>query len=222
MELLLHLLNQRRLDVSFVSLSTITDSFLAQVRESDIDPGDLGDFLSLASQLVLLKSRLLLPSSDVAKPDDHTDDDRELVRRIQEYQAFKETARFLAEQLHQQLAWYSRPAIVSTERAPADPFEGIDLDQLRALACGVATLRSTAITPARDVFLTWPSLSECVDVLDARLVAGQGVSFAALVSATPAAEVVVGMFLAVLHLWKQARIDVAQEAPFADLNIRSC
>ena len=94
LDLLLHLVKEHRLDLFDVPLARITESYLRALqalRELDIDVA--GEFLHMAAQLVLMKSRLLLPRTEVAedaRPEEAGGDPRaELVRRLLEYQKYK-------------------------------------------------------------------------------------------------------------------------------------
>src|SRR5512138_885501 len=94
LDLILHLVKEHEVDVFDIPIAKITESYLATLellRELDIDVA--GEFLHMAAQLALLKSRLLLPRTEVAEdaaPEDAGVDPRaELVRRLLEYQKYK-------------------------------------------------------------------------------------------------------------------------------------
>jgi segregation and condensation protein A len=94
LDLLLHLVREHRVDLFDIPMARITDSYLQALqalRELDIDLA--GEFLHMAAQLMLMKSRLLLPRTEVgedAAPEEAGGDPRaELVRRLLEYQKYK-------------------------------------------------------------------------------------------------------------------------------------
>jgi segregation and condensation protein A len=95
LDLILHLVKEHEVDLFDIPIARITESYLATLeamRELDIDVA--GEFLHMASQLVLMKSKLLLPRTEVAEDapaaDDAGVDPRvELVRRLLEYQKYK-------------------------------------------------------------------------------------------------------------------------------------
>src|SRR5512136_2998500 len=95
LDLILHLVKEHEVDLFDIPIARITESYLATLealRELDIDLA--GEFLHMASQLVLMKSKLLLPRTEVAEDapgaDDAGVDPRaELVRRLLEYQKYK-------------------------------------------------------------------------------------------------------------------------------------
>src|SRR5512138_1062658 len=95
LDLILHLVKEHEVDLFDIPIAKITESYLATLealRELDIDLA--GEFLHMASQLVLMKSKLLLPRTEVAEdaPADEAagvDPRAELVRRLLEYQKYK-------------------------------------------------------------------------------------------------------------------------------------
>jgi segregation and condensation protein A len=94
LDLILHLVKEHEVDLFDIPIAKITESYLATLealRELDIDVA--GEFLNMAAQLILMKSRLLLPRTEVAEdapPEDAGVDPRaELVRRLLEYQKYK-------------------------------------------------------------------------------------------------------------------------------------
>jgi segregation and condensation protein A len=94
-DLLLHLVKEHEVEIFDIPIAKITESYLetlAALRELDIDVA--GEFLHMAAQLMLMKSRLLLPRTEVAEDaptaeDQGVDPRAELVRRLLEYQKYK-------------------------------------------------------------------------------------------------------------------------------------
>jgi segregation and condensation protein A len=95
LDLILHLVKEHEVDLFDIPIARITESYLATLealRELDIDVA--GEFLQMAAQLVLMKSKLLLPRTEVAEDpagaeDAGVDPRAELVRRLLEYQKYK-------------------------------------------------------------------------------------------------------------------------------------
>ena len=95
LDLILHLVKEHEVDLFDIPIAKITESYLATLqalRELDIDVA--GEFLHMAAQLALMKSKLLLPRTEVAEdaagPEDAGVDPRaELVRRLLEFQKYK-------------------------------------------------------------------------------------------------------------------------------------
>ena len=96
---LLQLIESRQLDVLTVPLAELADGYIAHLATSPIDPAQLAEFVAIAAQLILLKSRGLLPGEMPAGPPDagQEPDEEELRRRLLEYRALRDVARALGE-----------------------------------------------------------------------------------------------------------------------------
>ena len=97
LDLLLHLVKEHQVDIFDIPIARITETYLAALKamqELDIDVA--GEFLHMAAQLMLVKSKLLLPRTEVAEdadPAEEQGDPRaELVRRLLEYQKYRAAA----------------------------------------------------------------------------------------------------------------------------------
>jgi segregation and condensation protein A len=129
LDLLLHLVKEHRVDILDIPLARITESYLAALeamRELDIDLA--GEFLHMASQLLLIKSKLLLPRTEVAEDDQAeepaSDPRAELVRRLLEYQKYKAVAEELARRDILYRDVFVRQARAERPRPPEGP-EGL-------------------------------------------------------------------------------------------------
>ena len=95
---LLHLIESRQLDVLSVPLAELADAYVAHLAANPIDPGQLAEFVAVAAQLILLKSRSLLPGEMAPSlPDADEPDEEELRQRLLEYRALRDVARALGE-----------------------------------------------------------------------------------------------------------------------------
>lgn len=96
---LLHLIESRQLDVLTVPLADLADGYVAHLATHPIDPGQLAEFVAIAAQLILLKSRSLLPGEAPAglPAGPEEPDEEELRRRLLEYRALRDVARALGE-----------------------------------------------------------------------------------------------------------------------------
>lgn len=101
LDLLLYLIEKNEIDIYDIPIAQITDQYMDYLNKTgDIDIEKLGDFLVLASYLLSLKSKMLLPKHNFeannADGDPDFDPRDELVQRLLEYKKFKEIARHLA------------------------------------------------------------------------------------------------------------------------------
>lgn len=96
---LLHLIESRQLDVLTVPLAELADAYVAHLAEHPVDPAQLAEFVAVAAQLILIKSRSMLPGEVLPVSPDSADepDEEELRRRLVEYRALRDVARALGE-----------------------------------------------------------------------------------------------------------------------------
>ncbi len=96
LDLLLELIKKNEMDIYDIQIAEITRQYLAcleQMKQMDLEIA--GEFLVLAATLIYIKSKMLLPVEEELEEEDGQDPRTELVRKLLEYQAFKEAAREL-------------------------------------------------------------------------------------------------------------------------------
>ena len=229
LDLLLQLIETNELEISAVSLVAVTDQYLKTIEALEaVDPGALADFLVVASRLLYIKSRSLLPQPRPAgedSADDEEDSADALVRQLLEYRRFKEIAAQLRQREEAGLRVYVRAA-------PPPAFEkkldlgGVTLEALhaalqRVLARvpeehAVPRLRTYTITVAEQIEAVRALLRAAQAGGDAAA-PGQPVRFTALLRLGGTRLEVVVTFLAVLELIKQQEITVVQEETFGEI-----
>jgi segregation and condensation protein A len=96
---LLHLIESRQLDVLTVPLAELADAYVAHLAEHPVDSAQLAEFVAVAAQLILIKSRSMLPGEAAPVSPDAADEpeEEELRRRLVEYRAVRDVARALGE-----------------------------------------------------------------------------------------------------------------------------
>jgi len=213
LELLLLLIEQRRLPITQVSLAQVADQYLAQVHaQPAIDAELLADFLVIGGKLLLLKSRALLLSEE---PDPEVESvASDLAERLATYRVFRAAAEVLRELEQRGGRMYPtlREPAISTAPPPLTP---LGPDALLAV-----WRRFLGTSLAGQIEL--PSVTRAsVDarraaILDA-LRQAPTVSFRALAGRT--VDEIVATFLAVLELFRRGQIHVLQPAHFGDLTL---
>lgn len=97
LELLLNLIDKDKIDIYDIPINHITESYLESIQDMGDDSDDMIDFIVMASTLIELKSKMLLPK----KEEDEEDPRDDLVERLLEYKKAKEAARLLREKKEQ-------------------------------------------------------------------------------------------------------------------------
>jgi segregation and condensation protein A len=214
LELLLLLIEQRRLPITRVSLAQVADQYLAQVHAlPSIEPDLLAEFLSIGSRLLLLKSRALLI---VEVPDPEVEEvASDLTERLATYRVFRAAADVLRElEARGERSYPSQrePLVTLVEPAllPTSP-ETLRTIMRRLLADKAGPEQMELPGSSRASVETRRAL-----ILDL-LRMTRSVSFQSIAGTT--VDEVIATFLAVLELYRRGLIEVAQAAPFADLEI---
>jgi segregation and condensation protein A len=214
LDLLLELVEEKKLDILTVRLGDLADSYLARVRAMAALPADeVSAFLALASRLVLLKARSLLPSLEPL-PDEEGESEEELRLRLLEYALVRERAGQLGARLRAgERAFHREGGTIEL------PPRGGEVDALASAWSRVLALA----TRQREEELVAPGERYSVEQRTAEieaLVAAQGrVSFATLLGDPPTIGFAVVTFIALLDLYRRGVIDLAQEELFADIVI---
>jgi len=199
-DLLLHLIARQRVDLWQVSLSRITEDYLAEVRRMrELNLEVATEFLVVAATLLELKASRLLPAPDADSDEvEAVLEERDLLfARVLQYRAYKQVAGLFGARLAEQTAYVPR-------RVGAE-------DLLRRIVPEVTT---THIAPPRL------SVAEAVATLARHLHDRGSSSFEELVGRqAPPIEVVVGL-LAVLELYKRSLVELDQASTFGDIAVR--
>ncbi len=220
LDLLLHLIEKQELDITTVSLAQVTDQFLEYISHlGEKRAANLADFLVVASKLLLIKSRLLLPvPSGTAPEDEEGDVGEDLVRQLIEYKRFKEVAAFLAERSKQNLRAYVRVGAVSVAGSARE----LDADGMSLAALVEAVRRALQIKPAEPpVSQVIPpitiSIHDKVDQITFALDRKGQMAFHELIATAQTRIEVIVTFLAVLELIKSGFLSVRQEKLFGEI-----
>lgn len=106
LDLLLHLIKKKKMDILDIKLSEITSEYLFYLQDrSQINPAREGDFLMTASTLIYIKSRSLLPKPDIV---DEEEPEQRLVNTLIEYDKIQKISRLLKEMELQELLLWKR------------------------------------------------------------------------------------------------------------------
>ena len=214
LDLLLELVEERKLDILTVRLGDLADEYLARVRAMPSLPADeVSAFLALASRLVLLKARSLLPSLEPLA-EEETESEEELRLRLLEYAVVRERAGALGARLRAgERAFHREGGTIEL------PPRGGEVDALasawsRVLALAARQREEDIVAPAERY-----SVEQRTAEIEA-LVAAQGqVSFATLLAGAPTVEFAVVTFIALLDLYRRGVIDLSQDELFGDIRI---
>lgn len=216
LDLLLRLIEEDHLPVTEVSLAQVTEQYVEYLSHTPIPKEDLADFLVIASRLLLIKSRVLLPTLATDLPDDEFS----LVAQLKMYQIFANAAKQM-EQL-----WKKGSVVYPRPRPPIQagmfaPPAGLTTDKLATVFREVLAALAPIIRLPKAAVERAVSIQEKIQQLRNLLQSQGEVSFATVMRSAQSATEVVVTFLALLELVKQRSVAVSQEALFEDITIAS-
>src|SRR3989338_1915521 len=106
LELLLQLIEEQSLDITEISLAQITDQYIEHIKNLDIKPGDLSNFLVVAAHLLLIKSKAILPILELTQEEETNI--REFQEKLEEYRKFRLLANEIKKLKRRNFISYSR------------------------------------------------------------------------------------------------------------------
>ena len=149
LDLLVHLIRTNEVNVYDIPIALITDqylSYIALMQELNLDVA--GEFLVMASTLIHIKSRMLLPRPDPTQDDRVEEDPREaLVRRLLEHQKYKAAAELLHERETLRSAQFMRPDARVADAAGDDYEPELEVDLFSLLAAFKGVLERASRRP---------------------------------------------------------------------------
>ncbi|MDH5550161.1 MAG: segregation/condensation protein A [Gemmatimonadota bacterium] len=213
LDLLLHLIREQEIDIADIPIASIADQFLAVIDRLGLN--DAADYLEMAAQLIRIKVQMLLPQPF---DDEQWEDPRaELVRRLLEYEQFREVADWLVSQANEHGSRFPRGWIPDPPDQPPRPV----LMELEDLLLSVERVIEAMPEPILHRVVPRPldvegattrirSLFEHRDELGMSEIVGPGAAIVDLLSS----------LLALLELARIGFVSLAQRQPFGSVVIR--
>jgi len=220
LDLLLHLVKEHQVDVFDIPIARITEAYLATLqalRELDVDVA--GEFLHMAAQLMLIKSRLLLPRTEVAddaEAEEPQGDPRaELVRRLLEYQKYKAAGEELARHDILDRDVFARRARAERPPAPEGPEGLAEVSVFRLVEALDRALEGIAPDRGHEIAVDRLSITDAIGRIADALRLRRRISFVELLEGAAAGgrPAVIAAFLAVLEMARLRLVRVFQAPP---------
>ena len=218
LDLLLDLIERAELDITAVSLATVTDQYLSSIKELEqLNADEISAFLVIAAKLLQIKSEALLPRPPTRAPGEE-DVGRALVDQLKLYKRFKEIGSWLNERQDANLRTFLRVA------PPPKIEPKLDLSNLTLEKLIVAAQEAFAKEWNKQplgVIIAAPrvTIREKIDLITKLMKEADRSNFRALLNQGATRLEVVVTFLAMLELVKRYRIQAHQEGLFSDIEI---
>jgi segregation and condensation protein A len=221
LDLLLYLIRKNEIDIYDIPIALITEQYLKYMEMLKSLNLDLaGEYLVLASTLIHIKSRMLLPEMATGDDDEEQDPRIELVQQLLEYQAYKEAALALDGRLMLDRDVFKRGGDVA-ERPAAVPEEETLLeaslfDLVEAFQRMVSKLKPLS---GMEIEGEKISLAEKISEITERLMREKSLTFTDLMAGQKSRRQMIYTFLAILELIKMRIIMAYQSASFGAIRI---
>jgi segregation and condensation protein A len=222
LDLILHLVKEHEVDLFDIPLARITESYLATLeamRQLDIDIA--GEFLHMAAQLMLMKSKLLLPRTEVAEdapgPEELGVDPRaELVRRLLEYQKYRAAGEELGSRDILDRTVFVRRAQAERPAAPDGPEGLADVSVYKLIEALDRVLEHARPEVAHEVVTDRLTITDAISAVAEVLRLQRRATFEELLAGPPerrhTRSNVIATFLAILEMARLKLIRIFQAA----------
>jgi segregation and condensation protein A len=218
LDLLLHLIKKNDIDIYDIPIALVLEQYLQYVelaKELNIDLA--GDFLLTAAELILIKSRLLLPADETGE-EEGPDPRDELVRRLLEYQRYKQAGKQLIQRPLLGRDVFKRG---SAEEEPHDEEGELDADMTSLLLAFQAVLKRLPRQQAYEIEGERTSVADKILQLTERLRDVGEMKFQELFDLEKGRADVVVTFLALLEMAKMHILQIRQGTSFDEIFIAS-
>jgi segregation and condensation protein A len=227
-DLLLQLISRHKMDITEVSLSIVTDEFIAFIRSLEASGegwrlDQATEFLVIAATLLDLKAARLLPSGEVEDEEDLALLEARdiLFARLLQYRAFKEIAATFAAQIEAADKSFARVVALDPALSALLPevLIGVGPARFAAIAERCLTPKTPPVVAVQHLHSSLVSVAEESKRVVEALRAGRTLSFRNLISDADSTLVVVARFLALLDLYRQGVLRFDQVIALGELQI---
>ncbi len=219
LDLLINLIGEQRLDITRLSLAKVADQYLDHISSREnITLDNLADFLVVASRLILIKSKALLPVLELSQEEE--EEIKDLEKQLSEYKKFKDISKSLAKKYNSPRKIFSRESFFGVQ-AVFYPPKGINIFDLKKgfdkILSEIPLIEKLEEELVKGVI----TLEEKINHLQKTLRERLEVSFSQITEGTTDKIEVIISFLAMLELIKQKIISVEQKELFQEIKMRA-
>lgn len=224
MDLLIHLINEAEIDIYDIPINTITEQFLVYLkRMEELDLEIASEFLIMASTLIEIKSKMLLPKKpiDEQMEIEEIDPRIELVKRLIEYKKYKKVSKELRIKEVVQRKVYYKPKEDIFENNTEIVVENMDISMLLKAVNNILKNREKKeiLLSINEIQREEYTLEECIESIRYQLTLKDKIDFTELIDSNSNVEEVITYFLSVLELIRLEFIEVKQKNDFTDIII---
>lgn len=232
LDLLLKLIDKNKIDIYDIPISKLTDDYLYYIKHSNtIDMEEMSHFIVMATTLLEIKSKLLLPKEKDEQTDEDIDPREELVKKLIEYKKYK----MIAEKLYNTEVFADKVIFKNADKNVIDNIkikieptvdemlEGITLKDLYNVFEEVLKRKELKTDKIRSSFKSVTkalyNINDKINYIKDLIILNSKISFNKIFEESSSKEEIVVTFLAVLELIKTKDIKVIQQDIFDEIII---
>lgn len=213
---LLELIEEKKLPISEISLASVTDEFLKYVEKIEkVDFGILADFISVASKLILIKSKSLLPSLELSEEEES--DIKDLEKRLAIYKELKSAKKHLQDLWVGKKHGLSRPYLLNSSVFPVFSPGNITSQVLLLFIQKILEVAEKLTHETETIKEKIISIEDKISEIVERIAKIGEYSLHKLSGRTRSD--MIATFLAVLHLARDQMVRIKQEGQFSEILI---
>lgn len=232
LDLLLHLIEKRQMEITTISLVAVTDQYIASLKRwQEAEAGsmplaNMAAFVSIAARLLFIKSQSLLPRTTKEKVDEQAEDAAVMAeglrRHLLEYKLAKEIARYLRQREEAGLQTYARSGLLASIEAQLawtpPTLTGMEPQLLASAFQRLLEVRAKdELDRAELIPLARVTVRERIAEIVRLLGEHTSIFLTQLIGNEHSRLVVIVTFLAILEMWKRERIVVTQDRLFGSI-----
>ena len=224
LDLLLHLIEKRQMEITTISLVAVTDQYLAYLQQweaEELPVANMAAFVSIAARLLFIKSQSLLPRTSRDEPTEEAESAAEMAEELQrhlvEYKLTKEIATHLRQREVSGLQTHGRSGLlagIEAQLAWTPPtLVGLEVQSLTTAFQRLLELRAKEAANGADVLpIARITVKERISEIANLLKTNPSLLLTEVIENESSRFVIIVTFLAVLEMWKHERIAVKQES----------
>lgn len=221
LDLLLHLVSKYQMDIYDVPITEVIEQYLSYIATLQVMRLEVaGEYMVMASQLMLIKSRKLLPKVAAAIEMDMEDPEMDLLSQIEEYRRFKLISEKLAEQHEERAQYYSKPKLELVYEDAELIHDKSTIDIFLAFSQIMTKkkeeFRNNHTTIVKDEY----KIEDMMDVVRGYCQPGQRQPLSAIFKETKDMDEVITIFLATLELVKVQELILVQNENFGEIYLQ--
>jgi segregation and condensation protein A len=218
LDLLLYLIRRHNLDITDIPVADITRQYVEYIELMQVLQLELaGEYLVMSAMLAEIKSRMLLPRPALDEEDEE-DPRAELIRRLQEYERYKQAAEDIDGLPRLGRDVFQAEAGVPDLKVSRPP---PDVDMQDLIAAFQEVMKRASMYSHHHVQMEALSVRERMSIILSKVNSSHFTSFSELFTAEEGRMGVVVTFLAILELVKESLLDLTQAEPYMPIHVKA-